>query len=157
MATKEEIAAKAEADRRAKLTQEQREAEDAALLQAMEDEERAKNAEGPGSDGSTPGSRAALAAKVAASNKAKRDKAATVEATIARGRTVFLEAGQTVPFSGGDKVMLTPEEHAKLSAAGHLLVDGSVPEPVGPKVYSEAGLLMGHAPNQGQVAESAKK
>lgn len=160
MATDAEKAAKAEADRRAKLTPEQREAEDKlardqadeAELAKMEDEERAKNAADATGGGARP-DRAALAAKVAEANKSKRAKEATVEGIVARGRTLFTEAGQTIPHKAGDKIMLTPAEHAQLSAAGHLVVDGNIVEPEGPQVYREAGLLVGHSPGQGQPAK----
>jgi hypothetical protein len=52
--------------------------------------------------------------------------------------------------------MVTPEEAAKLAADGHLIADdGTLTEIAGPKVYQEAGLVLGNGPGQGQAA--AKK
>lgn len=144
-------AARAEEDRRAGLSQEDRDRED---LAAMEAEEAAANARFNGQPG-FDSSREAITKRLAEANATRHAKEATVEAVVARGRTVFTEVGQVEGHKPGTPVMLSPAEHAKLVQGGHILTDdGTTPEPVGPKVYSDAGLLQGHAQNQGQ--KSAK-
>ena len=146
-----------EEDRRAMLTDEERDAEDLAIMEA---EERAQNdaARGTGMGSAAPQSREALVRRMQARAKAKRAKEATVEVTVARGRELFTEAGQTVPHVGGDKIMVTPEEESRLRAAGHLVnpETGTVTEPRGPRVFQESGLIEGHAAGQGTKPPGGK-
>lgn len=152
-----------EAARRAALTQEERDAEDLANVEAELAAENAVKGQGvvhAEAAGSAAVRRAQIVARMKASAEAKRATEATEEVIIARGRSVYLSADQTQPFTGGQKIKVTPAEAASLRAAGHLVTaDGALTEPVGPKVYQEAGLLQGHAPGQGQPAAkgAAKK
>lgn len=152
-----------EEDRRAKLSQEERDAQDkrdADDLANVEAELAAENAaKGTGtvaaeSAGSAAVRRRQIVARMKATADAQRAEQATVEVTVARGRSVFLTSDLAEAHTGGDKIMVTPQEAASLRAAGHLAVDGVVEQPLGPKVYQEAGLLQGHAPGQGTPAKS---
>lgn len=146
-------AAAAEAKRREALTQEERDQEDLAALEAQIAAENAAKGLGSG-NASAAAQRASLIARMQRDAKAARDKEATVEVTVARGRSIFLNADQTVPFQGGAKIMVTPDEEVKLRQAGHLVnPDGAVIEPSGPRVLQEAGLIQGHAAGQGQTSD----
>lgn len=163
---KQPTATDLESERRAGLSQEERDAEDArdaADLAAVEAELAAENAaKGAGtiqadSNASAAVRRLQIVNRLKARNEAERAQNATVEVTVARGRSVYLTADQTVAHTGGAKIMVTPEEAASLRAGGHLVSDdGSVVEPVGPKVYQEAGLIVGHAAGQTQGPASTK-
>jgi len=146
------------ADERAELTR----------LQEAEAARNEANAKGTAlSDGAgqtTPIRRADLEARLARQNQAERDKRATVEVFLRPGRTVYTSAeqlmsgGEIPAHKGGQKLMVTPEEEAKLRAAGHLIgEDGEDLAPSGPKVYQEAGLLVGHAAGQTPSAAMAGK
>lgn len=143
-----------EEDRRAKLTDAERDEEDLADLEAEQIAENDAARGGPSglSGGATSAqTRAALVRRIQNRNKAQREKEATVEVTIARGREVYTEAGQTVPHKGGATIMVTPAEEATLRAAGHLVnpATGTVTEPTGPRVFQESGLIEGHGAGQG--------
>lgn len=140
-----------EEDRRAALSQDERDAED---LAELENRQRAENdaARGNGlnSQPLSGQSREALVKRMQDRAAAKRAKEANVEVTIARGRTVYLDPAQAVPLTGGMTLMVTAEEEETLRRAGHLVnPDKSLTEPVGPRVYQEAGLIEGHGTGQG--------
>lgn len=134
-----------EEERRAALTQDERDAED---LARMEEEEAAANARKSGQTG-FDSDRDAITKRLATSAAAKRAKEATETGVVARGRHLFTEAGQTVPHTPGTTVALTPEEKAKLVISGHILSDdGNIEEPTGPRVFSD-NLIEGHGTGQG--------
>jgi hypothetical protein len=146
-----------EEDRRAGLTDDERDLEDRAKANGISVEEQAEfdKLEVEEQAKANPQARlATLRNKQIAGQKAIRAKEATVEAIIAPGRSVFTEHGQTQPHVGGDKVMLTPEEYAKLVAAGHVRTpEGDLVERSGPKILSDAGLIQGHSAGQGNAAQ----
>lgn len=135
-------------------------AKDQAELDALNDQIDAENhAQGLPSDSRTPHvRRAEVIRRIQARDKAARDALATEEVTVARGRTVFTEAGQTVPHKPGAVIKVTPEEALKLRQAGAIVTsDGAQMQDIGgPKTYQERGLLEGHAPGQGQEASKSK-
>ena len=141
------------------LSPEEQEVEDRRILDELEAEEAAKNS-GRTGQGGLDRDREAVTKRLADAAAARRAKEATVPGVVARGRSLFTEAGQTEPHGPGSTVMLTPEEHAKLVQSGHILADdGNIVEPEGPKVYNDGDskLIRGHAAGQGSGPQPAKK
>lgn len=140
--------------RRAALSQEDRDLED---LQRMEDEEAQRNAGRNGQGVDYDRSREAVTARLAEAAKARRAKQATETGVVARGRTVFTEAGQIEGHGPGSTIALTPEEKAKLTLSGHILTeDGAQLEAeAGPRAFSDTSLIQGHAKGQGAGAKPA--
>lgn len=139
-------AAEIEAERRASLTQEQRDAEDAAS--ATQAAQRAAAEEAANRN---PNARMALDAQnrgILPPDNAPKD----TRVVVAPGRSVYTEPNQMVPHMGGAELMVTAAEAERLRRGGHILTgDGVVVDTRGPQVYREAGLLVGHDKGQGQT------
>jgi hypothetical protein len=145
-----------EAARREAMSQQERDAEDLANVDAELAAENAARGTGTihaEAVGSAAARRRILVARMKAEAEAVRAEQATEEVVVAHGRTIYLSADQTEPFTGGATIKVTPAEAVQLRQAGHLVSpQGEVEQPVGPQVYREAGLLVGHAKGQGQPA-----
>lgn len=146
---KDKTAAELEAERRASLTAEERAAEDQAFVTSEANRRAAEEA-----SKTSPAARAAYEAQIRGvmpADNAPKDTAVV----IARGRHIFTEPNQVKPWEGGATIMVTAAEAERLRLAGHLaLDDGTTPVGgAGPRVFQDAGLIVGNGPGQGQLPD----
>jgi hypothetical protein len=147
--------ARAEEDRRASLSQDERDQEDKDELESLNDQiadEKEANGRERFTGKEAVQRRAIIEKRIAERNAALYDESATESVVVARGRTIVAgPAHRQVEYTQGATLNVTPEEAAKLRQSGHVQRDdGNIAPEAGPRVYQEAGLILGNGAGQGQ-------